>query len=219
MQKLFLASALMLPFSLAFGQLDSNSVTVTASRNTASPQADQAVFGVQVNSGLDTSLDDVLAALQGTGITIANFVGLNTAAFAIVNPGGVPMPAQVLSWTFRFAVPFAKMKDTITMLNTLQQSLPKKNAGLSLSFSVQGTQSSGQPTQACSVPDLLSDARTQAQQLASAAGLSVGTILAMTSPIGATGLGYSQILTLGSVTAAPLPAVCTLTVKFALLRF
>jgi hypothetical protein len=53
--------------SLAFGQIDSNSITVTASNN-VSLQPDQAVFGTTVQSGINTGLDDVLMALQGSGI-------------------------------------------------------------------------------------------------------------------------------------------------------
>ena len=62
---------------LAFGQLDSNSITVTASRN-ASLQPDQAVFAVSVQSGISASLDDVLAALQGSGITAANLSSVSS---------------------------------------------------------------------------------------------------------------------------------------------
>ncbi len=49
---------------LAFGQLDSSSVTVNASSN-ANLQPDQAIFQVTVQSGLATGLDDVLTALAG----------------------------------------------------------------------------------------------------------------------------------------------------------
>src|ERR1039457_2549508 len=67
-----LAFALVMSASLAFGQIDSNAVTVTASRN-ANLQPDQVLFGVGVTSGLNVSLDDVVAALAGSGITVANF--------------------------------------------------------------------------------------------------------------------------------------------------
>ena len=68
---------------LLLGQLDSNSVTVTAS-NSATLQPDQAVFSIVVTSGLNASLDDVVAALQGSGITSANFAGI----------GGLPVLGQ-----------------------------------------------------------------------------------------------------------------------------
>src|SRR5579863_4641627 len=75
MRKSALVCFMMLSGSLAFGQLDSNSITVSASRST-SLQPDLAVFAVTVQSGLSTSLADVIAALQGSGITQANFAGV-----------------------------------------------------------------------------------------------------------------------------------------------
>ena len=192
MRKLPLIAAFFLSLSLAFGQIGSNSITVTASSNNGSSQPDQAVFSVQVTTGLDSSLDDVIAVLQGSGISAANFQGLNS----FLNYIGPAQPTQTLSWSFQLTTPLAKVKDTITTLSSLQAKIAAQNTGLALSFSIQGTQSSGQPA-ACSLPALLTNARTQAQNLADGAGLSVGNILAMSSPT---------------------PSACTLTVKFALVR-
>src|SRR5260370_9045761 len=120
MCKLFLTLPLAI-IPLAFGQLDSNSITVTASRNIAPGQPDQTVLSVQVSSGLDTSLDDVLGALQGSGITVANFSGLNS--FFLFNPLTQPPPAPMLNCSFRFAVPFAKTKHTATLLSALHHTI------------------------------------------------------------------------------------------------
>src|SRR5438105_4525261 len=162
-----------LSVSLAYGQLDSNSITVTASRSTA-VQPDQVVFRVSVSSGLNTSLDDVLAALMGSGITRTNFSSVNT------NPNflftGVPPPTSIssalsgptLSWNFTLPVPLARMKDTVTALTALQKTIMQNNSGLTLTFAVEGLQVSPQlqQMQTCAVADLLSDARTEAQKLA-----------------------------------------------------
>ena len=178
-----------LSVSLAYGQLDSNTITVTASRN-AALQPDQVVFGVNVTSGLDKSLDDIVAALAGIGITSANFSGVSAllpVAFPLPSTGPtvttVTLPPPTISWNFTLAAPFSKMKDTVTALLALQKSIAKDNSGLTLSFSVQGTQVSPQlqQMQTCSVSDLLSDARAQAQKLASAATLFLGPVLAMSS--------------------------------------
>ena len=104
---------------------------------------------------------------------------------------------ETLNWRFSFTAPLAKNKDTIAALTNLQATIAKKNNGVMMSFSIQGTQSAVQP-QTCSLSDLLTDARTQAQKLADGAGVSVGNILAMSSPTA---------------------AVCFLTVRFALLRY
>jgi hypothetical protein len=183
-----------LSLSTAFGQLDSNSITVTASRGSSSGPPDQAVFSVSVASGVDTSLDDVIALLQGTGISAANLQALDEYPVSTGVPG---QRAETLNWRFSFNAPLAKNKDTIAILTNLQANIAKKNNGVTMSFSIQGTQSSVQP-QTCSLSDLLTDARTQAQKLADGAGVSVGNILAMSSPTG---------------------AVCFLTVRFALLRY
>jgi hypothetical protein len=188
-----------LSLSVAFAQVDSNSITVTASRGPSSGPPDQAVFSVVVASGVDTSLDDVIALLQGTGISTANLQALDEYPIA---SGSAGQTTETLNWRFSFTAPLAKNKDTIAMLTNLQATIAKKNNGVTMSFSIQGTQSSVQP-QTCSQSDLLTDARTQAQKLADGAGVSVGNILALS----------------GSTTAGTLYSSCLLTVKFALLRY
>jgi hypothetical protein len=153
------------------------------------------VFAVDVISGLDTSLDDVIALLQGTGISAANLQALNEYSYSVGTGTGPQTPT--LDWRFTFTTPFAKNKDTITTLTNLQTTIAKKNNGVTMSFSIQGTQSSAQPP-ACSLSDMLTSAKTQAQKLADGGGVSVGNILAMSSPTG---------------------LVCSLTAKFALLRY
>ena len=193
---LFLISA-----SLAFGQLDSNSVTVTSSSNTT-PQPDQAVFSVTVGAAIGTSLNDVVSALSGSGITLANLSNVTTSlgvsgspTFGI--PGLAPAGPPPLNWTFTLVAPLANTKATVAMLTGLQQTVPQKNSSLTLSFSIQGTQVSQQlqQSQPCAISDLLTDARTQAQTLAAAGGRTL-----------------SGILALSSATSG-----CTVTVKFALL--
>ena len=174
--------------ALLLAQIASNSVTVTASQN-VSPQPDQAVFGISVTSGADKSLDDIVNALAGSGITAASLVGITTPA-ALVPAGSQPQP--MLQWTFRLVAPLSKVKDTTSTLSTLQQSVSK--AGLSLSFGVQGTQVSSQAAPNCNFGDLITQARNQAQKVAGAGGLSAGAIIGITS-------------------AMP---VCSLTVRFAL---
>jgi hypothetical protein len=216
---------LILSVPAAFAQLDSNSVTVSATRS-MTQQPDQVLFAVNVQSGLNTSLDDVVAALQGSGITAANFSGVSmgpNVLFAVVGPQpGPPIMASPLQWVFALPVPLAKIKDTIAMLTALQQSIAKQNNGLMLSFNVQGTQVSAQSQQShvCPTSDLLADATTQAQKLAAAAGLSLGAVLAMASGTSVSGNAGSAV-SIASVLLGPpvLPSVCSMTVKFALLRY
>lgn len=202
MNKRALLPGLLFSTATAFAQLDSNSVTVTASRN-APVQADVANFSVYVVSGVSVSLADVLAALQGSPITASNFIGIGgvPSGFNVVPATGAPSQPQI-QWGFALAVPISKIKDTVALLTALQTSIAQNNSGLALTFNLQGTQVSTQARQsaACSITDLLSDARAQAQKIADASVLTLGPILAMS---GATGL----------------VPVCSITVKFGLVRF
>jgi hypothetical protein len=197
------AFAFVLSCSLAFAQLDSNTITVTASKNvTETP--DQIVFSVQVSAPPDQTLDDVAAAIAGSGITLSDFSGLSTNSGYSVGTGIFPVtgaPLNALTWQFSVAVPFSQMKAEVTALTTLQKTIVQKNNGIAVAFSIQGTEVSTQlqQSQVCTVADLVAGSSTLAQSIAAAAGFNLGGIVSMS--------GYSP--------AAP---QCTLTVKFQLLR-
>ena len=108
----------------------------------------------------------------------------------------------------------SKIKATFASLTSLQQNVAKKNSGLNLAFQIQGAQASAaaQQSQACSLPDLIADARAKAQKMVDAAGLGIGMVLAMSS---ATSIAPATI----QFYSVPLSDICTLTVKFALQRF
>jgi uncharacterized protein YggE len=109
--------------------------------------------------------------------------------------------AVQLQWAFTLPAPLANTKATVASLTTLQTNIANANNGLTLSFSITGTQVSTQlaQSQTCSLTALIASATTQAQSLAAAGGLTLGPILA-----------------LSSATASPPP--CTVTVKFSVSR-
>jgi uncharacterized protein YggE len=169
--------------SAAFGQFESNAITVTASSNT-NLQPDQAIFSVTVQSSLNTGLDDVLAALQGSGITATNLSSVSTQQVTTYS-GSISSTSLDLQWVFNLFAPLTNTKGTIATLTTLQQSIANLNNGLTLSFSIIGTQVSQQlaQSQTCSFPALIASATTQAQTLASASGLTLGSITALSSSV------------------------------------
>ena len=183
-------------------QLANNTVTVTVTASQSSTaQPDEAVLSVTVGSGVDKSLDDVVAAVSALGITVANLLQISSplspVLFSVPPPNNAPAPS--LGWTFQLVVPFSKLKDTTAALVSLQKSIPQNNSGFSLSYSLSGTQVSGQQTPNCSLADLVAGARAHAQQIASAAGFSAGAIVGLTS-----------------ATSTPAPLVCSLTARYAL---
>jgi len=184
---------LLIPAVPLLAQLANNTVTVTASQSSAA-QPDEAVFSVTVGSGVDKSLDDVVAAVSAVGITAANLVGVSTP---LSIPGG--LPPSSLGWTFQLAVPFSKTKDITAALTSLEKTISQNKSGLMLAFSLAGTRVSGQQASNCNLADLVGQARAQAQQTARAAALNAGAIVGLTS---------------ATSTAAPL--VCSLTARYAL---
>lgn len=192
------------------GQVSQNSVTVTASRNT-NLQPDQVVFNVMVTSGLDATRDTVVAALQGAGITLANFSSVTTIQQYSPAKGAALV---ALGWSFTLPVALSNMKSTVGLLSAVQASIAKANQGLSMSFTVQGTQVSPQlqQSQTCLASDLIADARAQATKIAAAAGMSVGSVLAASGVTATTDSGSTNPFS-SAYTYNP---GCSLTVKFAL---
>ena len=207
---------------LAFGQLDSNSITVSASNN-ATLQPDQAVFSVTVVSSISSGLDDVLAALQGSGITAANFTGVSTQgqSIAILSNGPPPAPVPTIGWTFSLPVPLANTKATVATLTTVQQNITKLNNGMMLSFNIVGTQVSQQlaQSQTCSISGLISSATTQAQNLATASGLTLGSILALSSAASTVASGSQVPVEVPGLVFSATPPPCAITVKFNVTRY
>jgi hypothetical protein len=179
---------------LAVAQVTSSSVTVTASRTT-NLQPDQVVFGVTVTTPLTSSRDDAVNALGGSGITLANLTGVFTTT---LYPDTSNKPLTVLQWNFSLPASISDTKNTVALLSSVAKNLVQKNNGLSISFGIQASQVSAQlqQSQSCPVADLITDARAQAQTLANTASMTIGSILAMSSPTSTN-------------------STCALTVKFA----
>src|SRR5579863_1161797 len=115
------AAAFVLAPVFLFGQLGSGTVTVTPSNN-SNPQPDQALFSVTVNSRIGQSLDGVVTALAGTGISAANLSGVN---FQSATP---PSNTPPLGWQFQLIVPVAQIQNTTASLLALQKNIAQNNS-------------------------------------------------------------------------------------------
>lgn len=204
---------LLVSTSLGFGQ---QSLTVTASRS-ISLQPDQVVFGLSVTSGLNTGLDEVLAALGGAAISAADLIIVSSSN------------SQVMQWTFRLNVPLSKMKDTSALLMGLQQTIAQNKSGLTLTFNVQGTQVSPQlqVSDQCPIADLVADARAQAQKIVNTTGGTIGPILALLDSTGVAAVPFPSIIQAAAIPVSRLyipvqgpptpPLNCNIVVKFSVL--
>jgi len=162
-------------------------------------------------------IDDVLAQVAGAGISAGNLAGVSSYLNG------------ELAWNFTLAVPISQASATTTSLVQLAQ-----QSNQAVTFYVQGTQVSQAlaQSQPCSQTSLVSDAQTQAESLAAAAGFSVGPVLAV-SDGGLAPAAPAGIAIIGSFTAvnafvglfpntvpvSTAPITCTAVVKFQLLRY
>ncbi len=108
----------------------------------------------------------------------------------------------MLQWNFTETVALSAVNSTISQLSTVQTGIAQKKTGILISFSLSGTGVSpqAQQSQSCPIDGLIFDGRAQAQKLAAAAQVNLGSILAMSAP---------------SLTGS----VCALTIKFSAFPF
>jgi hypothetical protein len=226
MTRLVLLAASFVP--MVFGQQESNSLSLTVSRS-AFVQPDEALVAISVMASPDVTLTQILTGLQKARLRGENLAGIE--ALAPANRGGAS-PFQWL-WQFMLPVPLANMKETLLTLVSLQQSPDTANRGLQLSFGVTGVQPSAASlvAQLCPVSEMIADARVQGQKMASAAGQTLGPILAVGNggveavPVPALRAGEFSAFLLG-IPAAPgsfarfaaiqPAAACSISVKFRL---
>jgi len=168
MRTFWLTALWLVGASLAFGQLETDTITIQASRY-MNPTPDQVSFYITATADPASSLDQIVAALSGLGITASNLSGMYGAND---NRGS-------LQWSFALPTPLAKISATIASLVTLQQSMVKNNSGMSLTFQFQGAYVSPEAfqSQSCSAKDLVADAKAQAQKVAGTAGFAIGRSL------------------------------------------
>src|SRR5713101_5641664 len=105
MRHCFLMILLLLAASLAFGQLETDTLTIQASRS-VNLTPDRVSFYITLTAGPDASLDQVVAALSGSGITASNLSSMY----------GANDNQASLQWSFTLAAPLTKMNATIALL-------------------------------------------------------------------------------------------------------
>src|SRR6266704_2659407 len=103
MRSLWLGILLAAVESLAFGQLDSDTLTVTVSQS-LNLQPDQVVFGINVTTPTSTGLDEVVASLKNPAVNFSSVTSARDHA--------------TLTWFFILAVPLSKLAATAAQLTT-----------------------------------------------------------------------------------------------------
>jgi uncharacterized protein YggE len=211
---------------VALAQIESNVLTVTATRS-LNLQPDQASLMVNVTSSVNTALADVLTALQSTNITSANLTAVGTST---TGSGSASGNNEAWYWTFTVTVPLSGLKAILASLAMVQQSLPAAQNPMTVAYFLQGASFSPQllASNPCPYTAVFSDAQTQAKNVAAAAGVTLGPVVALSDGSGITTqpaveYGVLEAVSLASGAyfvegqpAAPAAPSCTMVVKFKL---
>ena len=180
-----------------WAQSDIAGLTVTASRP-LSVVPDQVSVGIYVTTGIDATLDDVVAVLQGVKVAATDLSDVST----------VNTITPTAWWAFTRTISLSDLSGTLSALATAEQNA--KKAGMDVSFGLQGTSVSpqAQAAQPCPWGALVADAQTQASKLAGVAGVTLGPITAMTKGsdvVGAAGVSVARYSFVSNLVTVPDP--------------
>lgn len=168
-------------------------------------KAEEAGFTLTVFTKTTAGFDEVLAAVASLGITAQDFLNVDTGYSYLDDDEG-------LNYSFSLTTPFDKMKDTMTLLDAKRRSLTAER-GMNLTYSLDGvsaTKTSTDQARDRLFPELMADARRQAELMATAAGVRVGAVAGLSQESSAT------YLVLGRPGYGGAMASASLTVRFAI---
>lgn len=205
----FLSLALFALCGPAFGQSDA--ITVTVSRNVdLSPDA--IYFSMAVMTDPDVSLDQVLGAIQGLEVSAQNLTSVTLQQYG-------PSAAQTrLAYAFDLSVAFSKFKETKDKVAAVRRAMAESTPPMELQvygMAVSPSETSRDQARQGLLAPLFGDARTRADQLAKAAGITLGGIVGVTEAWANASAYPSYIPMAGPVGPTTLKTAFSLTIRFA----
>ena len=154
----------------------SDGVTTTVSR-TVNIAADEADFVALISTTLDTTQQQVTQVFQDAGIQNLTVTGVAAGP----NNSTYPPPAESqLFYQIAFTTAPAALAGYTKKLDAMRASLPGALASLQYNAALNASQAAVDAAHQTVLPQLLQDARSKAQALATAAGLKLGGITGVT---------------------------------------
>ena len=152
-----------------------NSINVIASKTVDLP-TEEVSFSLTLTGDQGTTLEQAVQILKDTGVTEKNLVGVQ------LQPYG-PQPNQTrIAYQFLLAAPFSKYKETMDKLQAARRLIAVDSPTMDLMIltaQLGSTEATRERARVSALPDLIADARAKADQLAKAAGLTLGPIIGL----------------------------------------
>jgi len=212
----------------AFGQLDTNTITITAS-STPSAQTSNATVQVNVSLPEVSTLQDAVNVVQGAGFTADNFTNVSSSYYLYLDL--LPAPATAaptVDWTLSRTVSATEVPSVVAAL----EAATKKQPSGTVSYSVSNAAA---PPPDCAYTGLVGAAQSQARKVADAAGVKLGGIVSIeqgtqtqlaagfavfdpfTGVLGSTFLLQARVAVIQTQLISPSPS-CSVTVQFQIVQ-
>ncbi len=210
----------------AFGQLDSNTITITAS-STPAAQTSNATIQVDVLLSQASTLQDAVNVVQGAGFTADNFTYVSSSSYAYLLQVSAA-PAPTVDWSLSRTVSATEVPSVLAALEAASKNQPSGT----LSYTVSNAPVS-QPD--CVYTALIGAAQSQARKVADAAGVKLGGIVsidqgtqaqaatsftvydALTGALASTFLVQERVSVIQAQLTSPNPS-CTVAVQFQIVQ-
>ncbi len=171
-------------------------INVSVSR-TVNVAPDQAEFAAVAAVSLDTTQQQVVAALQDLGVSnpvvTATAVGMNSYSYP-------PPDASQLLFQVAFTAAPSALKDLSKKLDAFRAKLPDGFVSFQYAAALTASQAALDAARQSLLPQLLADARARAQTLAGAAGIRLGPVTGVSeSSYSIGGVGAPAYLVSGAV--------------------
>jgi uncharacterized protein YggE len=189
----------------------SDAIMVTVSQNVDLPP-DTIYFALAIVTDPDTSLDEVLTATQSLGLTAQNLASVTLQQY------GPSVGQTRLAYAFNMAAAYGKFKETNEKLATLRRTMAGATPAMDLQvygMSVGANDAARDQARLSLLSPLVDDARKRADQLARAAGVTLGAVLGV-SEAWANTSGYPLYTPYGGpIGPSTLQTAFSLTVRYA----
>jgi len=204
----------------AFGQLDTKTITITAS-STPSAQTSNANVQVDVSLPEASTLQDAVNVVQGAGFTADNFTNVSSSYYLYLLPTATTAPT--VDWTLSRTVSATEVPSVVAAL----EAATKKQPSGTLSYSVSNAAA---PPPDCPYTGLVGAAQSQARKVADAAGVKLGGIVSIeqgtqtqaaaafavfdfSAVLSSTVLPPERVALIQTQLTSPIPS-CSVTVRF-----
>jgi len=162
------------------------SIAITAQTPAANAAPNRVTVTLNVSADVSVGLDQIVQAVAATGVSAGDLNYVSQFSFA-----GQPQ------WTFVYTAPLSKWKDTLAALAKARDA---KHPGITVGYQI-STEPATAPE--CAQPTLVSQARHAAQDVASAAGVGLGPLTAVSDAPPAQGVTSAAVFAVLS----PFPSV------------